>query len=300
MTKSQKVVLIVCLLLLGFANVKSIYAGQMLGFIGSSVPLKNVDLNNGRIETGWNDATHYLDLPEYGPNGQAKFANNGTHLFALFTTTLDQEWVAVEFNAQEADCMYGSNDAWTFYINEQSGVVEAQDGSMDGRDYPNIDGQNDLLFETEITDDMIQIEVVRKFDTGDTTGNDVVFQNDTDGSGVVYLMFASKSDHYSDRTIYYLSVQVSETGGVRDLLIMEGRDWDKFQMIILQLGIFAVVGFITIHFTVRGILRPLKHGSRIVGSDYRPPTFKERMHEISAPSKNGKPSMDKRVSEKRS
>lgn len=257
----------------------STQADQMAGFIGSSIPLKDVNPNDGRIEPGWADVKIFQDLMEFGSDGQVKFANNGTHLFALLTTSIDIGWISIEFNADNLDCMDENNDGWTFYINAQSGEVEAQDVYFIGSDYPIEDIQNDLKFETLITGNLMQIEIIRAFNTGDGSGKDTIFSNGT----LAYLRFASKAYHYSSETIYYLSIQISETGGIEELVIMEDTDWDKLKLIILQLGILGALLFISAHIGVRVINRPLQHGNRIVNSTWKAPSFKERLHEITTP-----------------
>jgi hypothetical protein len=283
--------------LLAFAQSSAIHASSMLGFVGSSIPLQDVNLSDNRIEPAWVDVDFYQDLPELGPSGQVKFANNGTHVFSLFTTTIDQKWVSVEFDAKDASCMSPDNDGWTFYIDETTKQIEGQDNSWVGTVYPNVDAQNDLRYEAVITDDLVEIEVVRSFDTGDLTGKDVVLANNS----LVYLMFASQGDHKSTRDIYYLSIQVSDTVGIEGLNIIEGTDWVQLKNIFLYLGLFGVMMFVSAHYTVRGITRPLKKGSRIVeDSEWKPPTFKERLHDLTKPS-NGKekPNVDDRVKTKR-
>jgi hypothetical protein len=192
--------------------------------------------------------------------------------------------------------MSPENDGWVFYIDSATQIVEGLDLSFIGADYPTGDLQNDLQYEYIVTDDLVQIEVVRPFNTGDTMGQDIIFENGT----IAYLMFASKDDHYEDRTIYYLSIQVSKTQGIAPS-IKTPRDWEGLKLIVLELGMAGVIGFITVHFTVRGITRPLKHGDRIIDSNWKAPTFRERLHQITAP-KNGndKPTVDSRVKSKKS
>ncbi|MHA2251075.1 MAG: DOMON domain-containing protein [Candidatus Kariarchaeaceae archaeon] len=187
------------------SNIFSVYLKpeQIIDFIGSTETLSDIDLTDGDIETGWNDIHDYQDVAEFGSSGLAKFSNNDTHIFALFTTSIDIEWIAIEFDA-DSDCMQSNNDGWTFYINS-SGGVQAVDSYYTGLTNPSTDGKNDLHYESLVSDSIVQIEIVRAINSTDLVGHDIVFSNE-----LISLRFASNQNHYSNIRIYTLSLDLIE------------------------------------------------------------------------------------------
>ena len=73
--------------------------GLMQGFVSNNFSTETLNLNNGKIDEAWTNVTAFQNLTEFGDQGSAKFANNGTHLFALLSTSMSYEWISIEFDA---------------------------------------------------------------------------------------------------------------------------------------------------------------------------------------------------------
>lgn len=259
-------------------------ADGMEGFTSNNFSNETLNLNDGKIDDAWSNVTSNQVLTEYGDNGSAKFANNGTHLFALLTASFTYEWISVEFESEVGQCMRNGHDGWTIYLDQSTNDVNVLDISFVGSVIPFTDSKNDLQSEYVITGDLVEIEIVRPFDTDDTDGSDIVYKN----SSLVLVSFASNVDHYDTRDSFYLFIQYYEgiedgiipIDIIPDLNIPVVVDWLPVKTIILQISVFFIGFFISVHFLVRVIRRPLYHGSRIVDEDFKAPTFIQRWNSI--------------------
>lgn len=259
-------------------------ADGMEGFTSNNFSNETLNLNNGKIDDAWSNVTSEQVLTEFGDSGSAKFANNGTHLFALLTASASYEWISIEFETESGQCMRNGHDGWTIYIDQATNDVNLLDISFVGSVIPLTDAKNDLQSEYVITGDLLEIEIVRPFDTSDSDGSDIVYEN----SSLVLLSFASNVDHYDTRQGFYLSIQYYE--GIEDgfipleiipeLNIPVAVDWLPVKTSILQISVFFIGFFISVHFLVRVLRRPLTHGSRIVDEDFRAPTFIQRWNSL--------------------
>lgn len=256
----------------------------MEGFTSNNFSNETLNLNDGKIDDAWSNVTSNQVLTEYGDNGSAKFANNGTHLFALLTASFTYEWISVEFESEVGKCMRNGHDGWTIYLDQSTNDVNVLDISFVGSVIPFTDSKNDLQSEYVITGDLVEIEIVRPFDTDDTDGSDIVYKN----SSLVLVSFASNVDHYDTRDSFYLFIQYYEgiedgiipIDIIPDLNIPVVVDWLPVKTSILQISVFFIGFFISVHFLVRVIRRPLYHGSRIVDEDFKAPTFIQRWNSI--------------------
>lgn len=245
-------------------------------FVGPTFPETELNLTDSLISTSWDDITTFSNVKEYGTGGFAKFSHNTTHLFVLLAANMTQ-WIAIEFGSDGQECMVSGNDAWVFYINEQEQSVQAIDSKYNGLAVPDPDMQNDLAIEAVFEQDLIYIEIMRKFNTLDNSGGDHVFSN----GSTSYLTFASKDDHYDDRTPYYLQIQFTDIGAIKQIKVPKVVDWNERKDLLLYLSLIAVTLFITTHYLVRVKFRPLAHGSRFIDSTImKAPKFKERWNTL--------------------
>ena len=129
-----------------------------------------------------------------------KFANNGTHLFSLFVSTRDNEWISIEFEPDPDECMTNLNDGWTIYINQADNVITHKDIKFVGTVRPKDDSQMDISAESIFVGEHVYVEILRPFETNDTEGYDISFSN----GSLNMVQFASKNDHYGARRDYYL------------------------------------------------------------------------------------------------
>ncbi|MCE7733896.1 MAG: hypothetical protein GPJ54_03390 [Candidatus Heimdallarchaeota archaeon] len=245
-------------------------------FVGPTFPEAELDLSDSLISTSWEDITTFSSVKEFGTGGFVKFSHNTTHVFVLLAANLTQ-WIAIEFGSDGQECMVTGNDAWIFYINEQEQSIQPVDSKYNGLAVPDPDTQDDLATEAIFDEDFIYIEVMRKFDTLDNSGGDHVFSN----GSTSYITFASKDDHFDDRTAYYLQIQFSDTGAVQDIVVPEVVDWNERKDLLLFSSLIAVTLFIATHYLVRVKFRPLAHGSRFIDSTImKAPKFKERWNTL--------------------
>jgi hypothetical protein len=247
-------------------------------------------LSDGQIDSFWSSVSIYQETPEFGPEAYVKFANNGTHLFALIVCSHDSEWVSIEFDADSAGCMANQHDGWAFYIDNVAKTVEARDVHFIGTRMPEVDSDNSLIIEPIFSNNLVFIEVVRPYGTQncDTSGCDIVYEN----GSVVFLQFASKADHYGAHTIYPLMISdkpIGENGGLPALPTVINYDEIKFNL--LGLTLVGTFGFIGMHLIRRVIISPIKHDYRLIlksipnktskvsGEQWRIPSFKDRWNQ---------------------
>jgi len=261
---------------------------SMTGFVSPKTN-SSLNLNDGQIAPFWSNVTIYENISEYGSGGYAKFANNGTYLFSLIVCPDDNEWISIEFEPSPNECMTNLNDGWSFYINPHApsgNQVQEVDVKFVGSVKPENDIQNDISIESIFTGGLVYIEVVRPFDTGDTAGYDISFQN----GSLNIIQFASENDHISLHTDYYLlttdySIDKSSNSSsspppinIPDIPV--GINLNQIKYIILATVPIGLFFFITFHAIRRVITRPIKHEyTRIVGNSHAPPTFKERWND---------------------
>jgi len=277
-----------CLVIPSLSSPNAI-AAQSSGFVSSN---RKVTLNliNGEVDSFWSNVSSYQNISEFGAGGYVKFANNETHVLSLIACVKTSEWVSIEFDADASDCMQSGHDGWTFYLDEASSSVEAQDGHFVGKRRPDIDTQNDLSIESVFSDDVVFIEVARKFDTADIEGYDIVYENQS----LNMVQFASDTDHYGAHTIFYLLTNISKfEGGEAPGDIPLPTDlptiinYDQLKIDVLGITLIAGFGFIFLHLIRRVILSPIRHDYRLVSTEiptkmqnhYKVPTFKDRWNE---------------------
>ncbi len=266
--------MLTCILLL------SITPGQaqdMRGFSSRNFSSGDLEINNNAIDDGWADIDQ-LDLSTFGSGGYAKFANNGTHMFTLLRATSSLNWISIEFDYESTGCM--KHDGWVFYLS--NGEVDAKDVYFEGTVSPTVDSQNDLLVESVVDNNMVDIEIIRTFNTADTT--DIEFLNDT----VTFIAFASDTDHFEERETFYLSIKYYDLADGAVLPVDEelnfdipqSTDWTPVKKNVLYGALLFVGVFIHIHHTIRVAFRPLEHGSRIVDSNFKAPKLLDQIDDI--------------------
>ena len=268
------------------------------GFIGSSVlggttavnqsargftapnTESNLDLNDGQIANFWSNISTYQNISEFGEGGYVKFANNQTHLFSLIVYPQSNEWVSIEFEPEPEACMANLNDGWSFYVEQDPVQVEARDIKFKGVVMPDTDTQIDINIESVFDDsNMVYVEVVRHFETGDVDGLDISFSN----GSLNMLQFASEDDHIGFHEDYYLLITDKVLGGepldpIIDVPI--GANLGQIKFILLGVTPIGIIFFIGIHVLRRVFMNPIEHGyERIVTKDHKPPTFIERWRE---------------------
>ncbi|MFX0182490.1 MAG: hypothetical protein ACFE95_05330 [Candidatus Hodarchaeota archaeon] len=271
---------------LGFS---SKIADEAPGFVSSKINT-TLSLNDGQVDPFWSSVESYQNISEFGSDGYVKFANNGTHLFALLVCSVNSEWVSIEFDADTSACMMNQHDGWAIYIDKNIKTVEAKDVFFVGTRIPEDDEHNDLLAEGIFTDSLVFIEVVRLLDTTsyDTTGYDIVYQNES----LTMMQFASKNDHFGTHTFYYILTSFSTLqGGIApgDIPVPTVINYDQLKLQVLSLAMVSGFGFIVLHFIRRVIISPIKHEYRLISDKiptklsssgrWKSPTFKERWKE---------------------
>ncbi|MHA2074675.1 MAG: hypothetical protein ACW97X_08660 [Candidatus Hodarchaeales archaeon] len=275
-------IILLSLVSVSFINGQAVVSETMAGFLAPDI--SQLNLTDGEIESTWESVNIYQDISEFRDGGYAKFANNQSHLFSLFVCSTELEWISVEFEPDSSMCMANMNDGWTFYINQETSMVTAKDVNFVGTVIPSDDSKNDLSFESIVVGDQVFIEVSRPFNTLDTGGYDIVYQN----GSLNILQFASKGSHFGQHTFYYLLVtSQSVTGSGGDpgenpgpvILpeIPQVVDLSQLKFILIGVTPIGVFGFIFLHLIRRVITSPIQHGyNRIASNSFKPPTFKER------------------------
>ncbi|MFX0012978.1 MAG: hypothetical protein ACFFB2_04055 [Promethearchaeota archaeon] len=280
-------------------------SADQVGFIAPKITFQ-IDLNDGQIASFWSKINSYQDITEFGGSGFVKFANNGTHLFALLVSSSDNVWISVEFEPDSSLCMKNLNDGWSFYINKDEQTVLAKDVKFRGTVIPTDDAKNDLSIESIFSEGLVYIETIRSFDTSDLNGYDITFHN----ASTNFLKFASDRNHFGNHEIYYLYVYIpadqpsNETSGsetieptdpyntettetseeiiviptdIPDIPIPEGVDLNQVKFLLLGITPFGIFGFVSIHLIRRVFYSPISHDhGRIVSSSWKAPTFIER------------------------
>ena len=263
---------------------------DQVGFV-SPKTTSRIDLNDGQIASFWSNINSYQDVTEFGESAYVKFANNGTHLFALLVSSSDNEWISVEFEPDSSMCMMNLNDGWSFYINKDAETVSAKDVMFKGTRIPTNDAKNDLFIESIFSEGLVYIETIRPFDTSDLNGYDITFHN----ASTNYIQFASDKNHFDFHAIFYLYIYIpadppsnetlsSETTEtifiptiIPDIPPPNGVDLSQVKFLLLGVTPVGVFGFVGIHLIRRVIYSPIKHDhDRIVSSSWKPPTFVER------------------------
>ena len=272
-------------------NVQGKTADTPAGFTAPRIPINNtMDLHNGQIEPFWSLVETYQNVSEYG-NNYVKFANNDTHLFALFTTLSTNEWISIEFEPNPyLKCMANLNDGWTFYIQGDTQTVEARDVNFIGTVIPSTDTNNDLLIESIFSEDLVYIEAVREFDTLDTEGYDIVYSNGSFNT----LQFATNGNHFGEHNIYYLFLTDLVLGGEEPTDLptniidaQDQLDLNQVKFVLIGITPIGVLGFMFIHFLRRVYSSPIQHGyDRISNESKSPPSFRERWKETFSRGKN--------------
>ncbi|UCE13939.1 MAG: hypothetical protein JSV04_01880 [Candidatus Heimdallarchaeota archaeon] len=301
-------VIFLILVSLTLLNVSGVTSSDPMGFISPNIT-GNIDLNDGQIASFWTSIETYHYVSEFGDNGYVKFSNNRTHLFALLVSSSDEAWISIEFEPDPSLCMKNLNDGWSVYIDKDNEEVLAKDVKFVGTVIPEDDVHNDLHVESLFSEGMVYIEVVRLFNTADTDGYDITFQN----GSINYLKFASKGKHFGTHEIYYLynyvpaevsttenpTTDVSNTDttntditsttttttdiiiviptDIPDLPDQDVVDLSQVKFLLLGLTPIGIIGFISLHLVRRVLTSPIKHDhDRIVSSSWKPPTTVDR------------------------
>lgn len=283
------IIILLSLVSVSFINGQAEISASMTGFLAPEIAQLN--MTDGKIESTWESVDIFQDISEFRDGGYVKFANNKSHLFSLFVCSTELEWISVEFEPDASECMTNMNDGWTFYINQETSKVTAKDVNFVGVRIPSSDNKNDLSFESIVVGNKVFIEVSRPFDTQDTEGYDIVYQN----GSLNILQFASKGSHFEQHTFYYLLVtfqsatgsgEVTETGenpGPGEVIlpdIPQVVDLSQLKFILIGVTPIGVFGFIFMHLLRRVITSPIHHDyNRIATESFKPPTFKERWNQ---------------------
>lgn len=254
-----------------------------VGFTSPKIPTNSTEeLSNGQIESFWSLVDLYQNISEISNdtyNNYVKFANNGTHLFALLRTFSTTEWFSIEFEPDPSECMINLNDGWVFYIDADTSTVDAIDVKFVGTQIPSNDTNNDLAIESFFSGDLVYIEIVRPFNTQDSDGYDIVYSN----GSINTLKFATNNNHFGSHDVYYLFITDVILGG--DVVIIEPTnisipnqvDLNQIKFALMGLTPIGVFGFLIIHFLRRVYFSPIKHNfDRTTKSSTTPPTFRER------------------------
>ncbi|MCY3414030.1 MAG: hypothetical protein INQ03_20470 [Candidatus Heimdallarchaeota archaeon] len=241
----------------------------------------DIDMTDGLIDEAWNNVTtdFYSDVTAI--NGFMKFMRNESHIFMLMRTSSSFTWVALEFEGTDT-AMASGHDGWEFEIG--SDTVTAKDLSYTGTNSPPDDTVNDLTIEYVFGTDYVDIEVMRPINGSGT--EDITFYNDT----TITFFLATNVNHFSSTgTIYnlYNIFYILEEGeeapvSVPDIVIpvVVAIDWETIKQNTLMYAVIAGLGFMIVHLFIRTVIKPLKHPSRIVKGEFKPPSFKERMNQI--------------------
>jgi len=289
--------------LISFMSISSIQGGPsvvletMDGFIAPVI--SQLNLTDGQIESEWESVYTYQNISEFKDGGYVKFANNETHLFSLFVSSVDLGWISVEFEPDPSVCMKNLNDGWTFYINQETSEVTAKDVKFLGTVIPSDDNKNDLTFESVVIENQVFIEAIRPFNTQDTEGYDIVFEN----GSINIMQFASKGSHIKKHTFYYLLVRTDPVGGENNnnsnttdnnnnnntIIIPEipqVQDLSQLKFLLIGVAPIGVLGFVVFHLMRRVITNPIKHDyNRVTTATFKPPTLKERWNQTFSPKK---------------
>lgn len=255
-----------------------------VGFVApqTTAPL---NLTNNDIEPFWESVNqHHQNVTEVG--GYVKFANNATHLYCLLSTQTsswassgeDNSWISIEFEP-DSSCMASSNDGWSFYLDKDTGDIQAFDVNFIGTQIPDLDIAQDLTFEVIKENDSINIEVLRAFNTSDPLGQDIVYFN----GSTHMIQFASASSHMSSHVKYYLYItDTSIDAPIVPPEINTPVDINQLKPVILVASTAAVMAFIVVHFLRRVLQAPIRHDYTRAATlaKARPPKFVERWREL--------------------
>jgi hypothetical protein len=283
--------LLILILSLGYFG--SIVAGNTnsisqtaTGFVSAKV-ISNIDLTDGQTEQFWSNITVYEEISEFGPEGYVKFANNGTHLFALFVTTVDNVWISIEFEPEPEECMTNLNDGWVIYMLHNTNETLAKDIKFMGTVRPDDDVQKDISVESIFADSYVSIEVMRPFNTNDVEGNDITFNN----GSLNMIQFASDKNHIGVRQDYYLFISDQVVAGAEvtvtpeEIIIPTNIPTNNFNVnqlkfILLGLTPISVFAFMIVHTARRVYSSPIENENvRAVDKSFKAPTFMERLRE---------------------
>ncbi len=275
------IIIFISLLSTSFINGQARVSESMRGFIAPKVD--NISLSNSQIDAFWENVSTYQNITEYDVGGYVKFANNQTHLFSLFVTAIDRQWVSIEFEPDVSACMKNLNDGWTFYIDQGTSAVTAKDVSFVGTVIPSDDSNNDLSFESVVSGDQIFIEIARQFDTQDTEGYDIIYQN----GSINTVKFASSglANHFGNHEIYFVMVtdktlSDGQGGAIIPPDIPQVIDLSQLKFIIIGVTPIGIFGFIFLHLIRRVITSPIHHNyNRIASNSFKLPTMKERWNQ---------------------
>jgi hypothetical protein len=252
---------------------------EMAGFNCLKFEDQTLNVSDGEISPAWQDVKSYQNISEYGTQGMAQFATNSTYLFVHLKVDASLNWVAIEFQSEKGVYMTKGHDAWTFYINDPSEQVNSVDVTMEGMGVPDTDPTNDLHTEAVFNEGTVDIEIARPFTGSDA--NDVNFQN-----GTVYtLTFASSNTHFNVNNVYYLNILYVDNPDVvitEPVIVDNSVDWTAIKTTALYIALGVSALFVLTHFLVRVVFRPLKKESRIVGPEYKAPTFQDRWQLITS------------------
>lgn len=245
-----------------------------------------IDLSDGQTETFWSNITIYQNVSEFGPGSYVKFANNGTHLFSLFVSSRDNEWISIEFEPEPAECMTNLNDGWVIYINQTVNETTVKDIKFVGTVRPQDDNQTDLLVESIFIDGFVFTEIMRPFNTTDIEGYDITFNN----GSLNMIQFASEKTHIGLHKDYYLFLTDQIVAGAEGVIppeeiivptdIPSVFNVNQFKFILLGLTPISVFGFMIIHTARRVYSNPIENENvRVVKKSFKAPTFIERFRE---------------------
>ena len=261
------------------------------GFVSAKV-ISNINLTDGQTEDFWSNITVYQNVSEYGSGGYVKFANNGSHLFSLFVSARDNEWISIEFEPDPDECMTNLNDGWTIYINQTEDVTTHKDIKFVGTVRPEDDSQVDISTESIFIGEYVFVEILRPFETNDIEGFDISFSN----GSLNMIQFASEKEHFGARRDYYLFLTDQVVAGGEgtgnpdevidpdDIIIPTDipSTFNVNQLKFIMLGVTPIGFFVfmIVHTARRVISSPIENeNTRAVNKSFRPPNFMKRFRE---------------------
>lgn len=192
---------------------QSYATSQQTGATGNitSVALdgQTVAIGDQVISSFWSDIPAF-EVSEYTVDttqGYVKSAHDDYYSYFLFAYASSLKWIAVELDADTANCMEAGHDGWVFGNSSSiTGFSWVGDVHFLGdNQHPAQDARNDVSFErvTDSASGLTFVEMKRALDTGDTAGNDIVFTIDT----TYTVKFASEKAHkQGERAVYTLAI----------------------------------------------------------------------------------------------
>jgi len=170
-----------------------------------------IAIGDGKISDIWSKIPSYPN-PSYGSNGMVQAAYGKNTIYFLFTFDTDITWIAVQWDSDGSGTstipMQKNDDMWVMGKTVKTTIDGDGYSAGQGTDpfvYP--DSQNDVVYETVVSQHFVQIELARKLFTGDNAGHDIEF---IPGSSVI-VMYASNLHHGVENEITQQTFSLSKS-----------------------------------------------------------------------------------------